>query len=513
MPSSTAPPREVRQELYDLFRTDVSFEDKARGALELGVEFLETDNGHLTRIDPVTDHWETLASTDSESGRFPVGLELDLRQTYCRRTIASDEPIALHAAPAQGWAGDPAFETHGLDCYHGTTLRIDEEIYGTVCFVAENQRQQFSENETMFAELITQVLERELECKHYETELTRQADLSAVLNRVLRHNLRNDMSVVRGYTRLMADELDEDSYSETALDTIDNLISLSQKARELDRVITAEFERESTDIVARIEDIVETVTARHPEAAITVEADEQFTATVFPSFERAVSELIENGAKHGGENPTVTVTVKPVPTAVEIQIADDGPGLADQEAEVLAAGTETPLTHGSGLGLWLAHWIVTRHDGDIEATVTDEGTTMTVTVPRQPTTDIQQHVTDLTRARNRYEAAFQQAFDAMLILDDDARIIDANPQAATVYGLDGLELLGRSIPEFLPADFDFDAAWEQFREAGTERDTVTVIGADGTERSVEYAATTNIVPGQHLLIVRDQSELSSERRT
>jgi PAS domain S-box-containing protein len=127
-------------------------------------------------------------------------------------------------------------------------------------------------------------------------------------------------------------------------------------------------------------------------------------------------------------------------------------------------------------------------------------------VPRQPTTDSQQQLAALTRARDRYEAAFEEAFDAMVSINDDARIVDANPQAASIYGLDNRELLGRAIPEFLPADFDFETAWEQFQEAGGERDTVTIHGADGVKRPVEYAATTDIVPSQHLIIVREQSE-------
>jgi len=63
-------------------------------------------------------------------------------------------------------------------------------------------------------------------------------------------------------------------------------------------------------------------------------------------------------------------------------VIDNGPGLPDQEQKVLSEGVETPLIHGSGLGLWMVNWIVTTHDGSIDTTVTDEGTTVTVTLPR-----------------------------------------------------------------------------------------------------------------------------------
>lgn len=508
MPNSSSAAQEVRGELYEIVRRNAPFEEKAREALELGERYLGAENGHLTRIDQETDHWEAMASTDSPTGRFPPGLELDLETTYCRRTLAANAQIALHDAPSQGWADDPAFEAHGLHCYHGTTLVVDGEPYGTVCFVAEAPRTEpFSDGETMFAELITRLLERELEREQHQAELTRQANLATVLNRVLRHNLRNDMSVIRGYTQIMADELGDARYSEPAIRNIDNLIELGRKARKLDRIVAAEFDREPTAIVTLVERVVEAIAREYPSASVSVEYDDPVTAAVLPSFERSVEELVENAVKHSGENATVTITVETVPNAVEIRIADDGPGLAEHEADVLETGAETPLTHGSGLGLWLAHWIVTSHDGSVDATATEDGTTMTITVPRKSSTSAREQLTELTRARDQYQAAFEEASEAMIILNDDARIVDANSAASSVCGLERRALLGRSVSEFLAGEFDFEAAWCAFRNAGFERGHVTVVG-DDVERLVEYAATADIVPGQHLVIGRGVSDRS-----
>lgn len=499
--------REARQSLYEVMRQDVPFEEKARQALELGVQYLGAQNGHLTRIDTETGHWEATVSTDPPDGQFPQDLQLDLETTYCRRTIAADDPIALHDAPTQGWENDPAFEEHGLHCYHGTTLTIDGEPYGTVCFVATDPREEpFSEVETMFAEFIAQLLERDLEREQHEAQLTKQTNLATVLNRVLRHNLRNDLSVIRGFTQMMADQSDDDTYSDIALGNIDELIDLAEKARQLDQIVAADFEREPTDIPSLVEDIVASVTREYPRASISVEYNEAITAAVMPSFERALEELLENAAKHSGDAPTITVSVEPVPNAVEIRIADDGPGLDAQEVDVLQTGTETPLTHGSGLGLWLSHWIVTNHDGSIDATVTDHGTIMTISIPRRATADVQQQLMELRRARDQYEAAFNEANDAMILINDAAQIIDANPEASTIYGMAHRALLGQPLQRFFPDEFDFEGAWQEFKTAGRDRDTVTIVGADGVERQVEYSATTNVIPGQHLVVSRDITE-------
>lgn len=513
MKSDTLTASEARQRLYEVIRQDVSFDEKARGALELGQQYLGVDNGHLTRIDTETDHWEVLVSTDPPDGRFPVGLELDLGETYCRRTIATDEPIAVHDAPTQGWDDDPAFDAHGLSCYYGTTIFLDGDLYGTVCFVAVESRQEpFQDDETMFVELIAQLLERELERYHHEAELTRRTNLATVLNRVLRHNLRNEMSVIRGQTWLMADQLQNDALGSIALNKIDQVMDLCQKAREIEQIVGTETERVQTDIVALTERVVSDLTSDFPDASITVDANDDVTAGVLPSFERAIRELIENAAKHGGETPTITVTVENVPNGTEIRIADDGSGLPDHERKVLETGAETPLIHGSGLGLWLVHWIVTSHNGTVEATVTDGGTTMAVSVPRSPAADDRAGLTELWQAHDQYHAAFENAFDGQLIIDDDARIIDANPAAASIYGMSRSNLRGRTIQEFLPEEFDFEAAWANFQTRGNERDTVTIEGADGVDRQVEYSATTDIVPGQHLIIIRDITDRLERER-
>jgi len=225
-----------------------------------------------------------------------------------------------------------------------------------------------------------------------------------------------------------------------------------------------------------------------------------------PSLERALQELIENAAKHGSDPATVTITVSSVPNAVEIQIVDNGPGLASHEADVLKTGSETPLTHGSGLGLWLSHWIVTSHGGSIDATSTDDGTTMRVSVPRKATGNADEELTKLTQARDQYQAAFGEARDAMIIVNDDARIIDANERASQLYGMDEQALLGQPLSRFFPDDFDFEAFWRKSHEDGTDLDTMTLVGGDSVERTVEYSAANKIVPGQTLIVSRDVTE-------
>ena len=51
---------------------------------------------------------------------------------------------------------------------------------------------------------------------------------------------------------------------------------------------------------------------------------------------------------------------------------------------MLATGSEEPLVHGQGLGLFLTYWLVGNLDGDISVDKRTKGTAVTVTLPAAP---------------------------------------------------------------------------------------------------------------------------------
>ncbi|WP_239641041.1 PAS domain S-box protein [Halorubrum distributum] len=221
---------------------------------------------------------------------------------------------------------------------------------------------------------------------------------------------------------------------------------------------------------------------------------------------------MKNAVKHSGAAPTVTITVTRVPNAIEITVSDDGPGLAQHEIDVFETGSETPLTHGSGLGLWLVYWIVTNHDGSIDATSGDDGTTVTVTVPGQQISTTEDQVASLSRARDRYKSAFEEAGDGMTITDHEGHILDVNAEAARTYGLDKQELLGRSIGEFLPENVGYESIWEGTPDTDTRHCEMSVQSTDGERHLIECTAKSDFVPGQSLIISRDITDRKERER-
>ena len=375
-------------QLYRAIRGTDELEELVENALEIGARQLNVDNGHLTWIDPVHDHWEALVSTDPPTSDLPAGMTLALEKTYCRLVIDEDGPLVIDDAPNQGWREDPAYESHQLDCYFGTPIQIDDTLFGTVCFVANEARTEpFSAAETVFGELIARVLEHELRQRQAELHLEQRRQLTGVLSRVLRHNMRNDMTVIQGYTDMVRGRIEDDGLADqlAIIETrVDRLIELGEKARELESIAEADDTIRQVDIPLLIDEVIESVNQGQPTGTITRAGIDSVSVPAMPSLRRAFRELIENAVKHGPADGAVEVTVEGRPAGVNVHIEDEGEGLPDQERAAFEMGGETPLSHGSGLGLQIVDWIVSGHGGTVTIEEGEAGTRVSVHLPDNP---------------------------------------------------------------------------------------------------------------------------------
>ncbi|ACM59156.1 PAS/PAC sensor signal transduction histidine kinase (plasmid) [Halorubrum lacusprofundi ATCC 49239] len=207
--------------------------------------------------------------------------------------------------------------------------------------------------------------------------------LISVINRVLRHNVRNKMTVITGRAEMLAAELNGDAKSsaDAIVQASNRLLDLTESARHIEENRELSPELEPMDIVPIISDVVAQLEERYPDTAVTTEIPETAVAETLPRIETALWELLENAAEHTGPEPTVGVNVTTTDEQILITIADEGPGFPEDERQVLADGKEEPLVHGQGLGLYLAYWIITNLDGEIEVPKSQSGTTITIRLP------------------------------------------------------------------------------------------------------------------------------------
>ncbi|QLH80302.1 PAS domain-containing sensor histidine kinase [Halosimplex pelagicum] len=204
--------------------------------------------------------------------------------------------------------------------------------------------------------------------------------LKQVLTRVLRHDVRTGLTVVRGQAEVLAERTDGEQrrMAETIVDRSEQLVETTEKARAIERVIDSDEGRVTLDLRSVVNRSVANVAAVHGDAEYDVRITEQVPVRAHRALPYAVENLVENAVSHGDGTPSVTITAADDEGSVELRITDDGPGISQSELDVLADREETPLKHGTGVGLWLVSWVVERSGGDLAFDTGDDGTTVTV---------------------------------------------------------------------------------------------------------------------------------------
>jgi signal transduction histidine kinase len=210
----------------------------------------------------------------------------------------------------------------------------------------------------------------------------------SVLNRVLRHDIRTQTQLLRGYTQQMqAGALDPGAAAEKISEANDRLVNISGEASQLQQLFDSDDNHiETVDVVPLVHEAGDHIESEYDSFTITYDMPESTSARTSPMLTHAIEHLLSNVAEHTDELHA-DVTVQTVPTAerpVQIIVADDGPGIPDVELIHTTGESESDLRHSKGLGLWLVTWVVEEGEGDIEIeTGGERGTTVTISL-REP---------------------------------------------------------------------------------------------------------------------------------
>jgi PAS domain S-box len=221
--------------------------------------------------------------------------------------------------------------------------------------------------------------------EQYRTQL-------ALLARVLRHNLRNDMTVILGALTMAQDRIDDETIQERiqqAINKSKSLTETSDKTRKLNEMLEAAHEPgiETTDLVPVIEGIVDEYRETYPAANIEVACPDTAPVEASENVGWAIENLVENALVHTGEAPGLKLTIERETTTeddqdsewVSVTVADTGPGIPESEVEVLRDETTRSSTqHGSGLGLWIAQQIARTFHGQLDISSNPESEYSTV---------------------------------------------------------------------------------------------------------------------------------------
>jgi signal transduction histidine kinase len=215
---------------------------------------------------------------------------------------------------------------------------------------------------------ITDVTERE----SYRQRLEQKTEQLEALNRVVRHDIRNDMAVILGWAEILEDHVDEDGR-----DALDRVLQKSRHVVQFTEVARDFVESLSEDGTAELREVelqplvdAELATVRNsfPNAQFRVSGElcdvsvhaNEMLSSVFRN-------IIENAVRHNDkETPEITVSCEVDSGTVRYRIADNGPGIPDNQKEHIFGKGEKGLdSPGSGIGLYLVHLLTDKFRGEV----------------------------------------------------------------------------------------------------------------------------------------------------
>ncbi|WP_276259970.1 PAS domain-containing sensor histidine kinase [Haloglomus litoreum] len=193
-----------------------------------------------------------------------------------------------------------------------------------------------------------------------------------VYQRILRHNLRNKLNIIRGHTELMEPAVLETPLEEH-VEAIDRaaatLAELSEKAYIARHVLEVDDETPASNLVEVLAREQDVLGDQYPDATLVLEAPDELWVYGAGRVEVCVREVLENAIIHNDTSaPRVEaeLRVDETESMAELVIRDTGPGLTDLDRKPIELGGETSLLHAEGIGLWVVNWVMTSLGGEVE---------------------------------------------------------------------------------------------------------------------------------------------------
>jgi len=211
------------------------------------------------------------------------------------------------------------------------------------------------------------------------------------------HEIRNPLAVLRtGLEVTLRRERDVAAYQEVLRESLDEILRLQSI---LDGLLTlARAEPESTvlagfrrfDLVAAVRETVRrfAIVLEETGSRIEVDAPESLELRGEPQLLRlVVFNLIDNALKHGPAGQTVSVAVREAGDGAELEVTDEGSGVAAEHRPYIFERYYRPAdgpdgSNVGGLGLSVVRWVTEVHRGQVRLVETERGARFRVRLPR-----------------------------------------------------------------------------------------------------------------------------------
>jgi len=264
---------------------------------------------------------------------------------------------------------------------------LDDERVGVDA--VEHGAQDYLVKDDVTPRLLQQTLRYAIRREQQQQELRQRNAELALLNQVVRHDIRNDVAVILGWgdgLRPHVDEAGQDSL-DRMLNAGEHITNITETVGDFLDVLEGDSEPElhPVDLESTLTNEVDKARSAYDTATISVEGDlhEGLKVVATDLLSSVFRNLLNNAVSHNDKpEPEITITVEDNDETVSVAIADNGPGIPDsQKDEIFGRGEMGLESSGSGIGLYLVDTLVEMYNGSVVIENNDpEGSVFTVTL-------------------------------------------------------------------------------------------------------------------------------------
>ncbi len=180
-----------------------------------------------------------------------------------------------------------------------------------------------------------------------------------LLNRIMRHDIMNDLSVALGSIQLY-EKKREDRFLEAAAHSLTKSVDLIHDISDLERL------REPTKLrLVRVRDMIDRVVAKRIGQNITIKVNGEATAMADETLSSVLDNLVGNAFMHG-HSEVVDIDVGTEAGQCIIRVADHGTGVPEDIKErIFDEGFKFGESGNTGFGLYIVKKTMERYGGSV----------------------------------------------------------------------------------------------------------------------------------------------------
>jgi len=199
-------------------------------------------------------------------------------------------------------------------------------------------------------------------------DLAKRKEMVEMYDRLLRHDLGNDLQVIAAFSEQVAAEVDGEpgEYAERISSTARSSADLIERVGNLVKTLEEQDEPEPQDLQAILTDVIEDAQLQYESLIVEFDPGE-FDYRVYGSdlLDSVFTNIVTNAAVHNeGEVHVRLSAVENSTDTVTVSIADDGSGIPEAVADRLfEMGAKGPESDGTGFGLGFVKALTESYGG------------------------------------------------------------------------------------------------------------------------------------------------------